>query len=110
MNSNVLRQPTAHLVSLATAVPDFGLAQDDVARRAGELFAPMVADFSRLTPIYRNAEIEQRHSCVPIDWYSEPHSFGDRNDLLRCNTQRATPNFLRQLAQQGRRRYQHGGL
>lgn len=85
MNSSVLRQPTAHLVSLATAVPRFGLAQDDVARRAGELFAPMVADFSRLTPIYRNAEIEQRHSCVPIDWYSQPHSFGDRNDLFLSN-------------------------
>lgn len=85
MNSSVLRQPTAHLVSLATAVPGFGLAQDDVARRAGELFAPMVSDFSRLTPIYRNAEIEQRHSCVPIEWYSQPHSFGERNDLFLSN-------------------------
>lgn len=85
MNSSMLRQPTAHLVSLATAVPNFGLAQEDVARHAGELFAPMVADFSRLTPIYRNAEIEQRHSCVPIDWYSQPHTFGERNDLFLSN-------------------------
>lgn len=85
MNSSVLRQPTAHLVSLATAVPGFELAQDDVARRAGELFAPMVSDFSRLTPIYRNAEIEQRHSCVPIEWYSQPHSFGERNNLFLGN-------------------------
>ncbi len=85
MNSSVFRQPTAHLVSLATAVPRFGLAQDDVAHRAGELFAPMVSDFSRLTPIYRNAEIEQRHSCVPIEWYSQRHSFGERNDLFLSN-------------------------
>jgi len=85
MNSSAIRQPTAHLVSLATAVPDFDLPQDEVARRAGELFAPMVADFTRLTPIYRNAEIEQRHSCVPIDWYSQPHSFGDRNALFLTN-------------------------
>lgn len=85
MNSSVLRQPTAHLVSLATAVPGFDLAQDDVAQRAGALFAPMVSDFSRLTPIYRNAEIAQRHSCVPIDWYSQPHSFGERNDLFLSN-------------------------
>lgn len=85
MNSSVFRQPTAHLVSLATAVPRFDLAQNDVARRAGELFAPMVADFSRLTPIYRNAEIEKRHSCVPIDWYSQPHSFGERNALFLSN-------------------------
>jgi alkylresorcinol/alkylpyrone synthase len=85
MNSSAIRQPTAHLVSLATAVPGFDLPQDEVARRAGELFAPMVADFTRLTPIYRNAEIEQRHSCVPIDWYSQPHSFGDRNALFLAN-------------------------
>lgn len=85
MNSSVIRRPTAHLVSLAIAVPGFGLAQEDVAQRAGELFAPMVADFSRLTPIYRNAEIERRHSCVPIDWYSQPHSFGSRNNLFLTN-------------------------
>jgi alkylresorcinol/alkylpyrone synthase len=85
MNSSAIRLPTAHLVSLATAVPGHGLPQDDVAQRAGELFAPMVADFSRLTPIYRNAEIEQRHSCVPIDWYSRPHTFGERNDLFLSN-------------------------
>ncbi len=85
MNSSVFRQPTAHLVSLATAVPGFGLAQDEVARRAGELFAPMVSDFTRLIPIYRNAEIEQRQSCVPIDWYSQPHTFGERNDLFLSN-------------------------
>lgn len=82
MNSSVFRQPTAHLVSLATAVPGHGLAQDEVARRAGELFAPMGADFQRLAPIYRNAEIEQRHSCVPIEWYSRQHAFGNRNDLF----------------------------
>lgn len=82
MNSSIARQPAPHLVSLATSVPDFGLPQDEVARRAGELFAPMVADFQRLTPIYRNAEIEHRHSCVPIDWYSQKHTFGDRNALF----------------------------
>jgi alkylresorcinol/alkylpyrone synthase len=81
-SSSPIRPPAPHLVSLATAVPGFGLPQDEVARRAGELFAPMVADFQRLVPIYRNAEIEQRHSCVPIDWYSQPHSFGDRNALF----------------------------
>jgi alkylresorcinol/alkylpyrone synthase len=70
------------LLSIATAVPGFILAQDEVARRAGEIFAPAVADFQRLTPVYRNAEIEARHSCVPIDWYTTPHSFSERNALF----------------------------
>lgn len=85
MNSTAFRLPAPRLVSLATAVPDFALPQDEVARRAGELFAPMVSDFSRLTPIYRNAEIENRHSCVPIDWYTQKHSFSDRNRLFLDN-------------------------
>lgn len=70
------------LVSLQTAVPPFDLQQDEVARRAGEVFADAVSDFSRLTPVYRNAEIETRHSCVPLDWYVQRHGFGERNSLF----------------------------
>ncbi|WP_300302365.1 3-oxoacyl-[acyl-carrier-protein] synthase III C-terminal domain-containing protein [Ferrovibrio sp.] len=75
-------KPLPHLVSLASAVPRFDLEQDDVANRAGEIFAPMVSDFQRLMPVYRNAEIERRHSCVPIDWYADSHSFAERNGLF----------------------------
>lgn len=85
MAGSAYQAPVPHLVSLATAVPAFDLPQDEVARRAGELFAPSVSDFGRLTPIYRNAEIEHRHSCVPIDWYTKPHSFTERNALFLDN-------------------------
>ncbi|HEX6958173.1 MAG TPA: 3-oxoacyl-[acyl-carrier-protein] synthase III C-terminal domain-containing protein [Ferrovibrio sp.] len=73
------------LVSLATATPPFELRQDEVAARAGDVFASRVANFSRLTPIYRNAEIETRHSCVPLDWYVEHHGFAERNSLFLEN-------------------------
>ncbi len=69
------------IASVATAVPDHVLHQADVAAGAAELFAPDVPGFDRLSPVYRNAEIERRHSCVPIDWYQRSHSFGERNDL-----------------------------
>lgn len=85
MTGSAYQAPTPHLVSLATAVPAFDLPQDEVARRAGELFAPSMSDFSRLTPIYRNAEIEHRHSCVPITWYTAPHDFTERNNLFLEN-------------------------
>jgi alkylresorcinol/alkylpyrone synthase len=71
-----------HLVALSGAVPRFDLDQDEVASRAGAIFAPMVSDFQRLAPVYRNAEIEHRHSCVPIDWYTDHHSFAERNELF----------------------------
>lgn len=74
--------PTPRLAGLATASPPHVLHQDDVARRAITMFAPGPSGFARLSPIYRNAEIETRRSCVPIDWYEREHSFPERNDLF----------------------------
>lgn len=78
-------RPTPRLVALATAHPPHDLPQDEVARNGADLFATTHGGFERLAPIYRNAEIENRHSCVPIDWYLRPHSFGERNDLFLAN-------------------------
>jgi alkylresorcinol/alkylpyrone synthase len=74
--------PTPRLVSLATAVPPLDLRQDDVIRRAEEWFGATPAAVEWLIPIYRNAEIDNRHSCVPMDWYLSDHGFGERNDLF----------------------------
>jgi len=74
--------PVARLAALDVASPPHVLEQEDVARRAIAMFAPGAAGFDRLSPIYRNAEIETRRSCVPIDWYEQPHTFTERNDLF----------------------------
>lgn len=73
------------LVSLATAVPEHVLPQDVVTARAAELFLGTQGGFERLAPVFRNAEIETRNSCAPIEWFLEPHSFTDRNDLFLDN-------------------------
>lgn len=75
----------ARILTTATAVPPHVLRQADVAAHAAQLFAPAVPGFDRYTPIYANAEIDTRYSCVPIDWYSRPHSFPERNDLYLDN-------------------------
>ena len=72
--------------SLATAVPPFVLDQAEVARQAARHFAGSFGDFSRLEPVFANAEIETRYSCVPMAWYGEPHSFAERN---RCYVENA---------------------
>lgn len=77
--------PTPRLAALGVASPAHVLDQDDVARRAIAMFAPGPSGFDRLAPIYRNAEIETRRSCVPIDWYEQPHSFPERNGLFLDN-------------------------
>jgi len=74
--------PVPRLVALATAVPPFDLPQDEVAARAATLFAPTEGGFHRLAPIYCNALIEQRHACVPLDWFLEDHGFRERNALF----------------------------
>ncbi len=77
--------PTPRLSALATAWPPYTLRQEDVAANGAEMFATTHGGFKRLEPIYRNALIETRHSCVPIEWYLKPHSFGERNDLFLEN-------------------------
>jgi alkylresorcinol/alkylpyrone synthase len=70
------------LASIATAVPPHVLRQQDVVAGATQLFAGSYRDWARLTPVYANAEIDTRYSCVPIDWYQQAHGFGERNRLF----------------------------
>ncbi len=72
----------ARLGALATAVPDHVLEQEDVMRGAAKLFRGSFHDFDRLMPVFKNAAIGTRHSCVPIDWYLQEHSFAERNALF----------------------------
>lgn len=73
--------PRPRLLGIATAVPPFRLRQSDVARSTADLFKTSYDDFERLMPVYENAAIKSRYSCVPISWYSEPHGLKDRNAL-----------------------------
>ena len=58
--------PTPRLAALSTAVPPYDLPQAAVAERAAAMFSTTPGGFSRLAPIYANADIEHRHSSAPI--------------------------------------------
>lgn len=73
---------TTHILSLATAVPPHEIRQSDVAVAAEAVFAGRSETFRRLYPIYANAGIAKRYSCVPLEWYQEPHSWPERHDLF----------------------------
>ncbi|UCH73041.1 MAG: type III polyketide synthase [Rhodospirillales bacterium] len=70
------------LASLAVAVPDVEIRQQDVAEAAGLVFAGRPDNFERLRPVYANAGVEKRYSCVPLSWYAEPHGWRERHDLF----------------------------
>lgn len=74
--------PSPRLLSLATATPKHTLPQELVAHHAGELFAASHGGVERLLPIFTNAAIERRQVSAPIDWFLEPHTFSERNDLF----------------------------
>jgi alkylresorcinol/alkylpyrone synthase len=67
------------LISLATAVPPFVLRQEDVMAEASALFRDRGAEIARLMPVYDNAGIRTRYSCVPIDWYRRAVGWKERN-------------------------------
>lgn len=71
----------ARILTTATAVPEHVLRQEAVAAHAAEIFAPAVPGFERFRPIYANAAIDTRYSCVPLGWYGRPHDFTERNSL-----------------------------
>ncbi len=70
------------LLSLATAVPPYQLGQKEVAERARRIFAGVAkGELERLMPVFANAGIARRYSCVPIEWYERPHGWVERNTL-----------------------------
>jgi alkylresorcinol/alkylpyrone synthase len=68
------------LLALATAVPPFVLDQRDVASCIETLY-PRDDSVRRMLPVFRNAGIRRRYSCVPLDWYVQPHGWKERNDI-----------------------------
>ncbi|MEA1651020.1 type III polyketide synthase [Nitrospirillum sp. BR 11164] len=71
----------ARLVSIATALPPYRLTQEQALAGARQVFAHRLRDFDRLAPVFTHAGIEGRASCVPLDWYLEPHGWAERNAL-----------------------------
>lgn len=69
------------VVSLATAVPAYRLRQADVRAQAYAVFREDPSVVDRLLPVFANAGIETRYSCVPAPWYEDDHGWPDRNAL-----------------------------
>ncbi len=73
---------SVYLHGLSTALPPHTLPQAQVKDRAAIIFGDKYPQFSRLAKTFATAEIDQRHSVVPLDWFSEPHGWKDRNEIF----------------------------
>src|SRR5205085_3660715 len=71
----------ARLVALATAVPPHEARQDDAKGLVARLFSGMTDAKASLLQVFENAQIECRHTCMPLEWFEHDHTFAEKNDL-----------------------------
>jgi len=68
------------ILSAATAVPPHVLHRQDAKQFAKAFFASGHADIDRLLPVFDSADIDRRYICNPLDWFTSPKSFREKND------------------------------
>jgi alkylresorcinol/alkylpyrone synthase len=69
------------LVALATAAPANIARQADARGLVAQLFAEVVGVDPRLLQVFEHAQIEKRHTCMPLEWFATGHSFEEKNAL-----------------------------
>lgn len=66
---------------MATALPPHRIGQEEAKRFARGMFSRREGDFERLLPIFDNVHVDNRHFCVPIEWFERDHTFPEKNAL-----------------------------
>jgi alkylresorcinol/alkylpyrone synthase len=72
---------TVEIASVATAVPQYTITQDDAALRAQTFFP----HFARLEALYTNTGIDCRYSIEPMEWHLQPHTWEQRTESYQRN-------------------------
>ncbi len=81
-----MEKAPASIIGLATAVPPHRLLQAEIMARANRLLPGVNREIlAKMIPVYENAGVEMRYSCVPADWYEKPHGWKEKNRLYLEN-------------------------
>lgn len=70
----------ARILSIATANPPHKVGQPEVRALVQVLFERL-AGLERLLGVFENTGIESRYLSAPLEWFAEPHSFAEKNQL-----------------------------
>jgi alkylresorcinol/alkylpyrone synthase len=76
-----LSYPNPAIISVATALPPYRVGQNEAKEFARGMFGEVYKDIERLAPIFDNVHVENRHFCVPVEWFREDHTFPEKNAL-----------------------------
>jgi alkylresorcinol/alkylpyrone synthase len=69
------------IISVASALPPYRVGQGEAKDFARGMFGEVYTDIERLAPIFDNVHVENRHFCVPVEWFMEDHTFPEKNAL-----------------------------
>jgi len=58
------------------------LPQERIRDLARQHFAPAFPEIDRYMSVFRHAQIDTRHFVAPLEWFTQPHSFKECNDLF----------------------------
>lgn len=69
------------ILSVGTSIPKYPIQQDTVVEFAKELFEDSFKDINRLLTIFQNGQIEKRHFTRDVEWFKDPHTLEEKNDI-----------------------------
>jgi len=67
------------ILGLATAVPKYGVEQQEVRQFAAGMFKKKFHGLERMLSIFEHGNIKKRYFSCPLEWYSRPHTFNETN-------------------------------
>lgn len=67
--------------AVATVVPPYVVHQEESMTLARQFFQEAFDDIDRLLGVFAHSQIQKRHFCMPIDWFSEDRGFAEKNQL-----------------------------
>lgn len=68
-----------YILSCGTSIPPYHVEQEAGTAFAEQMFEGSFKDLPRLLKAFQNGEIESRQFVEPLDWYSQNHTFEEKN-------------------------------
>ncbi len=69
------------ILSVSTVNPPFTIQQKEAAALTRALFKDRFQNIERMLKVFENGDIQNRHLCMPLEWFEQPHDFEERNHL-----------------------------
>ncbi|WP_232699394.1 type III polyketide synthase [Brevibacillus daliensis] len=89
------------IAAVGTATPDHKITKAEGQMFARHLFQDQFRDIDRLLTVFDSAQIESRYFAAPLEWFSTPHGWAEKNKLFLVQAlrlcQQAITNCLEKI-------------